>query len=129
MSYDAVRSLYCYRYGFVCRHSNATVRIYCLLNVRALQVYFLQKRIYTHRQDSLYQFFSHNSLCFIIYQAVSTRASEERKMMEALSTFNISSDVFVSYCGKSHILSCACMCYCILCHLLCMYSFTYVYHI
>ena len=29
-------------------------------------------------------------------------------------------------CGKSHILSCACMYYCILCHLLRMYSFTYI---
>ena len=35
MSYAAVRSLNCYRFEFVCRHS---VRIFCSLNVRALQV-------------------------------------------------------------------------------------------
>ena len=29
-------------------------------------------------------------------------------------------------CGKSHILSCACMYYCILCYLLRMHSFTYI---
>ena len=37
VSYAAVHLLYCYRLGYVCRHSNATVRIFCSLNVRALQ--------------------------------------------------------------------------------------------